>query len=131
MTRARILIIDPSQETRTMYAGYFRHHGYDVVEAADAGDGAALVAECQADLVVTELSADTEWMDALWTLRMSRHSGVPMIACSTTIEARCPWGPACVDVALPKPTSPRDLLEQAQCLLERGAAAAVAAGGAA
>ena len=35
MQKARILIIDASADTRSMYADYFRYHGYQVAVAAD------------------------------------------------------------------------------------------------
>jgi two-component system, OmpR family, response regulator len=127
MTPALILIVDNSPETRNMYGDYFRFHGYSVAEAASGPEGAALTAELHPDLIVTELSPDSAWTEALWAMRAgSRGEPTPIIACSTSIEEAWPCAPACVDVALAKPTSPRDLLEQARQLLGRGALTLVA-----
>ena len=125
MPKERILIIDKSPETRAMYAEYFRYHGYRVVEAADGAEGVRLFAQLQPDLVVTELSDEPEWARAIRLLRWPKTGGVTaVIACSTWIDRNRPAAPAGidVDVALPKPTSPRKLLRVAQELLARGGA---------
>jgi DNA-binding response OmpR family regulator len=123
MGKALILIIDPSRETRAIYADYFRFHGYDVVEAGDGAEGVRLYGELAPDLVVTELSGDPDWVPALGVVR-SRGAGsrTPIIACSTVIDAHWPYAPSGleVDSALAKPTSPRKLLMVAEHLLSRG-----------
>jgi DNA-binding response OmpR family regulator len=125
MQKARILIIDASAETRSMYADYFRYHGYRVAVAADGAEGVRVSAALRPDLVVTELSGDREWIEALRTLRRPGSGRTtPVITCSTMIDRHWPFAPAWmdVDVALPKPISPRALLLEAQQLLARPAA---------
>jgi CheY-like chemotaxis protein len=120
MDKALILIIDESGDTRAMYGDYFRYHGYAVAEAADGLEGLRLYYKLQPDLVVTELSDEPEWIRALRTMRGHGHGRkTATIACSTTIDASWPYAPPGVDVdmALPKPISPRTLLLQAQHLL--------------
>lgn len=122
MAKALILMIDRSATTRSMYRDCFRHHGYEVVEAEDAADGLRLFARWDPQLVVTELDDDPGWLDAIRMLRAlvpGRHT--PVILCSTRIETSTPVLPEGleVDMALPKPISPRELLTQASDLLAR------------
>jgi CheY-like chemotaxis protein len=120
MRKALILIIDQSQDTRAMYGDYFRHHGYTVVEAADGMEGVRLFRQFQPDLVVTELSEEQEWMGAIRSIVAGSSGWKPAsIACSTSIDPSWPFPPPGVDVdmAVPKPVSPRSLLEQAEQLL--------------
>jgi CheY-like chemotaxis protein len=131
MHRALILIIDPSRETRTIYADYFRHYGYAVAEAADGDEGAELARSLRPNLIVTELSEEEDWVRAI---RVVREDGTTretaIIACSSLIEASWPCAPAGVQVdsALPKPTSPRTLLGEVQRLLAHGAQQPMAIG---
>jgi DNA-binding response OmpR family regulator len=133
MAKALILIIDQSRATRAMYADYFRYHGYDVAEAVDSAEGVLLSRTLKPDLVVTELSADLEWVQAI---RVMRSNGTAretaIIACSTLIESNWPQAPGGVEVdrALPKPMSPRSLLWEVQQLLGHAPAEPAVAGGA-
>lgn len=132
METGLILILDASAETRAMYAHWLRHHGYAVAEAADGEEALRVSARRRPDLVVTELSGDAEWILAIQTLRWTgTDRATPMIACSTIIDPRWPFAPAGLDVdlALPKPTSPRTLLREARRLLARRTAGAAALAG--
>jgi DNA-binding NarL/FixJ family response regulator len=120
MAKALILIIDASEATRRMYADYFRFHGYAVADAADREGGMRLAQELQPDLIVTELSGEPGWVHAVQVFRgtgAGREAAI--VACSTLIDAWWPRGPEELDVdrALPKPASPRVLLEEAEQLL--------------
>lgn len=129
MVNGLILIIDASEDTRAMYCDYFRHHGYSVAEAGDATEGLGLVRQVQPDLIVTELSDDPAWLWSIRRIQNGRAGHRPLvIACSTTIDANCPYGPPGVDVdlALAKPISPRALLLQAQQLLQSNRTGATA-----
>lgn len=122
MTNALILLIDPSRESREMYAEYFRHHGHPVVEAADAAQGLKLTSERRPDLVVTELSEDPEWIHAVAALRKAGTAEeTALIVCSTRLDPRWPYAPICFDAdrSLPKPATPAQLLGEARKLLER------------
>ena len=122
MRKALILLIDPSAVTRAMYADCLRHHGYDVVEAEDAAEGLRLFARLDPDLVVTELSDEAAWLDAIRRLRaLVPGQRTPVIVCSTRISPFCPVLPAGIDAdaALAKPVSPRALLEVAAGVLAR------------
>lgn len=120
MEKALILIIDKSPATRSMYADCFRYYGYAVAEAADGVEGVRLFNELQPDLIVTELSDEPEWIQAIQALRWSDAGReTALIACSTRIDRSWPFPPAGVDVdvALAKPTSPHALLQEAEQLL--------------
>jgi CheY-like chemotaxis protein len=118
--KALILIIDQSSDTRAMYADCFRHHGYAVAEAADSHEGLALSRSLRPDLIVTELSTEHEWVQAIRVIRGNGVAGeTAIIACSSSIEPSWPCVPEGIDVdrALPKPTSPSTLLMAAEQLL--------------
>lgn len=130
MGKALILLIDPSAATRSMYADRLRHHGHEVVEAADAADGLRLFARLDPRLVITELSDDAGWLDAIRMLRaLVPGLRTPVILCSTRIDRFCPVPPEGLDadVVLAKPVSPRDLLRHANALLVPGLSATSAA----
>ena len=130
MGKTLILLIDPSAATRSMYADCFRHHGHDVVEAEDAQDGLRLFARLDPRLVVTELSEDADWLDALRMMRaLVPGQRTPLILCSTRINTFHPVAPEGVDadVALAKPVLPRQLLRHANALLVPGLSAISAA----
>jgi DNA-binding response OmpR family regulator len=123
MHKPLILIIDTSPETRSMYAHYFRYNGYRVVQADDGEEVVRMFPGMRPALVITELSEDPGWARALRLLRWPRSGGkTAVIACSTMIDRwrGVPEG-IDVDVALPKPTSPRTLLREAERLLARRA----------
>lgn len=115
-----ILIIDSSRETRTMYADYFRYHGFTVAEAADGTEGGRFCREQRPDLIVTELYNEGDWLQAI---RVVRDDGsapqTAIVACSTLIDSSKPCAPAGlgIDSAMGKPTSPRSLLAEVQRLL--------------
>jgi CheY-like chemotaxis protein len=126
MAKALILIVDRCGATRAMYAAYFRHHGYEAVEAADSREGVLLSRMLNPDLVVADLAGGQEWVPAI---RRMRGNGTAreraIIACSSTIDPHWPEAPTGIDVdrALPKPTSPSSLLQAIQQLLGHGPAA--------
>lgn len=122
MPKALIFVIDPSSETRTMYADYLRHHGYDVAEAMDGPAGVALHAERRPDAVVTELSDQPSWKEAIRMLRWPEPGReTPIVACSSRIDPDWPFAPIWVDVdmALPKPAPPSAVLRAVQQVLAR------------
>lgn len=120
MQNALILIIDQSSATRQMYADYLRHHGYRVVGASDSAEGLRLSRSMRPELIVTELAADREWIQAIQVMKRNGTAReTAIIACSTFIDPRWPCVPddVAVDRALPKPTAPRDLLREIERLL--------------
>lgn len=127
MRKALILIIDPSTDTRTIYAHYFRHYGFDVVEAADAGEAGRLSQALHPDVIVTELAEET----AIPLARPRPGGGrTPVIACSTRIDSSwhsVPDGME-VDSVLAKPAALRTLLLEVQRLLSDSLPSAAPAG---
>lgn len=127
MTKATILVIDPSPDTRKIYSEYFTYHGYAVAQAASGEEGARLSAELSPDVIVTELSDREQWVQSI--RRGPRHDGreAVIIACSTLIDASWPFVPPgrAVDCALGKPTSLCLLLDQVQHLLAQQTCVAV------
>jgi CheY-like chemotaxis protein len=129
MQQRLILIVDHDRSTRTMYADYFRHHGYAVAEAAFGAEGVRLFRQLRPDLIVTELSLEPDWVETLRTVRTNNRFDTIIIACCASIDPGCPFSLDGVDRALSKPTSPRALLLEAEQLLgERSALAGCTAG---
>jgi CheY-like chemotaxis protein len=50
-----ILLVEDEPESRYALARILRHHGYDVMEAADGDEALGLLAKSQFDLVITDL----------------------------------------------------------------------------
>jgi DNA-binding NtrC family response regulator len=50
-----ILLVEDEAESRYALAHILRHHGYDVMEAADGNEALDLLAKSQFDLVITDL----------------------------------------------------------------------------
>jgi CheY-like chemotaxis protein len=122
-----ILIIDQSAETRAIFGDYFRYHGYTVAEASSGAEGLRLFHELRPDLIVTELSNEPEWLEAMREMRGQRDGRRPAtIICSIMIDPSWPFAPAGydADLALAKPISPRALLLQAQQVLRARSRAA-------
>lgn len=129
MLPTSVLLIEPSAETRAMYAHYLRHHGFAVGEAADVADALPLAISMAPAVIVTELTIPG--FDAIGGIRIlrrlnaTRHARV--LACATDIAPVWPIAPggAEVDGALEKPVAPRVLLAEVRYLL--GGTPAVAA----
>jgi len=109
-----LLIVDDSADTRDMYATYFRGRGYTAFTAADGRE--ALACDCVPDVILLDLGLpDLDGWELARRFRGqpgTRH--VPIIAVSAHAElsARMRAMSAGVDLFVPKPVTPADLLDR-------------------
>ena len=54
--RDLVLLVDDSSVARELYGDYLRHHGYDVITAAEAMTGIRLAIEARPHLIVMDLA---------------------------------------------------------------------------
>jgi len=114
MTHA-LLIVDPHEDSREMYAEFFRHSGFDVV-TVDNADG-ALARAAQVDLVVTGilLRGETDGVELARRLRADAPTAnLPIIvltACALPPQREVAEQAGC-NVFLAKPCLPDVLLRE-------------------
>jgi CheY-like chemotaxis protein len=114
MTHA-LLIVDPHQDTREMYAEFFRHSGFDVVTVDNAD--AALAHAPKVDLVVTGilLRGETDGVQLVRRLRDGAPTAnLPIIvltACALPPQREIAEEAGC-DAFLAKPCLPDVLLRE-------------------
>lgn len=107
-----VLIVEDSAGTREMYASYFRGQGYVTSTAADGYEALASVRACGLDMILLDLSLPE--LDG-WELarRFRADHGtrcVPIIAVSARADLSARMMSAGVDLFVPKPVTPADLL---------------------
>jgi DNA-binding response OmpR family regulator len=125
MASATILLIDTDADSLTIYSTLLRHHGYDVLHAADAETGLRLAVELRPDLVVSELFLPPLHRgEVVRRLRKDhRTAGTPVIVLDSIPKiARELLQNAGVS-RLSKPCKPSRLLEEVERLLDRPAPA--------
>jgi CheY-like chemotaxis protein len=111
---ASVLIVEDSLDTREMYATYFRGQGYRAFTAADGHEALASVRHWGPDVILLDLGLPE--LDGWELARRFRADpgtcGIPIIAVSARADlgARMRAMSAGVDLFVPKPVTPADLL---------------------
>ena len=121
MPHGSILLVEPPEDDRPMYAEFLRANGFDVteVDSTDAG----LSAAGKADLIVTgvRMPGSFDGIELVRRLRDDeRTKSKPLIvltACTFEPDQSRAFAAGC-DVFLPKPCLPDILLEEAKRLIE-------------
>jgi len=121
MPHGSILLVEPPEDDRPMYAEFLRANGFDVteVDSTDAG----LSAAGKADLIVTgvRMPGSFDGIELVRRLRDDeRTKSKPLIvltACTFEPDQSRAFAAGC-DVFLPKPCLPEILLEEAKRLIE-------------
>jgi two-component system, cell cycle response regulator DivK len=121
MPHGSILLVEPPEDDRPMYAEFLRANGFSVteVDSTDAGLSAAHAA----DLIVTgvRMPGSFDGIELVRRLRDGdRTKSKPLIvltACTFEPDQSRAFAAGC-DVFLPKPCLPEILLEEARRLLE-------------
>jgi DNA-binding response OmpR family regulator len=122
VSQGSILLVEPPEDGRPVYAAFLRDHGFSVteVDTTDAGLSAAPAA----DLVITGIRMDGSFdgIELVRRLRSSdRTKDMPLIVltkCAFEPDQARAFAAGC-DVFLPKPCLPETLLAEAACLIER------------
>jgi CheY-like chemotaxis protein len=130
-SRASILIVDDSRETREIYADYLTYFGYRVAGVGSAGEAFRALRTARADVIVIDLSLPgMDGYEATRRLRAEPNTkGVRIIMLTGHLlkgSERLALA-AGADAFLTKPCLPEDLLKTIDGLLQRPDATATSA----
>jgi CheY-like chemotaxis protein len=118
-----ILIVDDLADQRELYAGYLRHEGYEVVEAANGFEAIGLAVDLLPDAVVMDLAMPgLDGFDCTRVLKaMSPTRHIPVLAVTAHGEyLPSEWAAtAGCDAFLRKPLLPSQLATEIELLLFR------------
>ena len=121
MPHGSILLVEPPEDDRPMYAEFLRANGFSVTEVDSTDEG--LSAAHAADLIVTgvRMPGSFDGIELVRRLRDDeRTRGKPLIvltACTFEPDQSRAFAAGC-DVFLPKPCLPEMLLQEVQRLIE-------------
>jgi two-component system cell cycle response regulator DivK len=119
--RARLLVVDDSDDNRAMYAEYLSFSGYEVEQASDGREAIEAAIRTLPDLIVMDLSLPVmDGWEATRRLKADERTGhIPVIVLSGHAHSRDAKGAegAGVDAFLAKPCLPETLLEKVEELL--------------
>jgi two-component system, cell cycle response regulator DivK len=122
MPHGSILLVEPPEDDRPMYAEFLRANGFSVIEVDSTDEG--LSAAHAADLIVTgvRMPGSFDGIELVRRLRDDeRTRSKPLIvltACTFEPDQSRAFGAGC-DVFLPKPCLPEMLLQEVQRLIEQ------------
>jgi DNA-binding response OmpR family regulator len=123
----RVLIVEDNADTRELYARCFHHEGYATFTAGDGREGLASACALTPDVIVLDLALPEldGWELARRFRADPRTRAVRIVAVSGRAElsARVRALSAGVDVFVPKPVTPADLLAHVARLQQRRPAA--------
>jgi CheY-like chemotaxis protein len=119
--RARVLVVEPDDDTRAMYREWFQHHGCEIVEATDGRDGLTEALIRPPALVICEIRLPFIDGNALCEIlrRDAATRGVPILVVTSDARraeltrARI----AGASAILLKPVTPEQMLTESQRLL--------------
>ena len=120
--KPRVLLIEPHEDTRYLYANLFEDAGYAVYSVADAAEAMALAQHRLPDLIIMEVVLPR--VDGLTILRCLREESstrdIPVIVVTATLHYDLPKRAqtAGATIVLSKPTSVEQLLIAADDLIE-------------
>jgi CheY-like chemotaxis protein len=80
----RVLVVDDDDDLREVMAGSLAAHGFEVLQAPDAGRAFALVSDHSFDLVVTDviMQGEPAGLDLLSRIQKALNPAPPVIVCS-------------------------------------------------
>ncbi|MFV0664359.1 two-component system response regulator TorR [Denitromonas sp.] len=121
---SHVVVVEDDEITRIKIAAYFEKAGYQVSQAASAGEMRAVMAETPADVVLLDINLPGE--DGLSLTRELRHGsmlGIILVTGRTDAIDRVVGLEMGADDYVTKPFEPRELLARVKNLLWRMAAA--------
>jgi CheY-like chemotaxis protein len=111
-----LLIVDDSADTRELYATYFRGRGYAAFTAADGREALDSARTCGPDLILLDLGLpDLDGCELARRFRGqpgTRHTPIIAVSAHAELSARMRAMSAGVDLFVPKPVTPADLLDR-------------------
>jgi len=120
--RPLILMVDDVQDSREMYAEYFRFRGFGVLLACSGEEGIASARASRPDVILLDLQM--AGLTGQQTLRLLRNdatfANVPMVALTAHAfpQQRAEALAAGFDAFVPKPCLPDDLVRTVEGLLK-------------
>ena len=121
--RPLVLIVDDSDDNRTMYAEFLSFSGFRVVEAADGADAIEKATRLLPDVIVTDLVLPiTDGWEATRRLKDSAATGhIPIVALSgnSSESGRDRLSAAGFDAFFVKPCAPDALVNKLYELIGR------------
>lgn len=122
MTKQKVLIIDDEENVCELISLYFGKAGYDVVCAADGGEGLDKIREQRPDIVILDLMLPgIDGIDVCKEIR--KTSNIPLIMLTARVDEvdRVLGLEIGADDYVTKPFSPRELLARVKAVLRRAA----------
>ncbi len=120
-SRERLIVVEDDPVTRSMIAGYFSDHNFDVVEAGSCADCRQAL-KARADLVFIDVSLpDGDGFELAKEVQTASNAGIIFVTRRDTEVDRILGLELAGDHYVTKPINLRDLLARARAVLRRRA----------
>jgi two-component system, OmpR family, torCAD operon response regulator TorR len=118
-----ILLVEDDPVTRSMVAGYFADHGFEVEEAGTGAEGRQALKRRAADLIFIDIQLpDCDGVDLARELQATSNAGIIFVTRRSAEVDRIVALELAGDHYVTKPINLRDLMARARSLLRRRAA---------
>jgi two-component system, OmpR family, torCAD operon response regulator TorR len=118
-SRERLIVVEDDPVTRSMIAGYFADHNFDVVEAGSCADCRQAL-KARADLVFIDVSLpDGDGFELAREVQTTSNAGIIFVTRRDTEVDRILGLEVAGDHYVTKPINLRDLLARARAVLRR------------
>lgn len=122
LRRDRLLVVEDDPVTRSMIAGYFAEHNFDVAEAGSCAECRQVLKRHRADLIFLDLQLpDGDGFELAREIQSGSHAGIIFVTRRDTEVDRILGLELAGDHYVTKPINLRDLLARARSLLRRRA----------
>src|SRR3990172_3827997 len=122
MTKQKVLVVDDEENVCELISLYFGKAGYEVICAADGGEGLDKIREQRPDIVILDLMLPgMDGVDVCKEIR--KTSNIPLIMLTARVDEvdRVLGLEIGADDYVTKPFSPRELLARVKAVLRRAA----------
>jgi two-component system torCAD operon response regulator TorR len=121
--RDRLILVEDDPVTRSMVAGYFAEHGFEVEEAGTGAEGRQALKRRPADLIFIDIQLpDCDGVDLARELQATSNAGIIFVTRRSAEVDRIVALELAGDHYVTKPINLRDLMARARSLLRRRAA---------
>jgi two-component system torCAD operon response regulator TorR len=118
--RDRIVVVEDDPVTRTMIAGYFAEHNFDVAEASTCAECRQAIKRGRTDLLFLDVQLpDGDGFELAKEIQSLSHAGIIFVTRRDTEVDRILGLEVAGDHYVTKPINLRDLLARARSLLRR------------
>lgn len=109
-----VMLVEDNDDNRAIYAVMLRHHGYQVLEAADGAMAITMLQFVRPHLVLLDIALPrmNGWTVARWMKRGQETSAIPLVAITAAVmpEDRARAQNLGFAEFLAKPIEPREVL---------------------